>query len=192
MIPYRRNTDTILKTQNLIAELKEIATENSFAESLLYFYERTGFLTSKQLVSGRKMLNSYPVGGKNIFDWSILVDGVYIDSDPNTVFPQLYKIAHLKNKYKIVKRVIRRRGINTPAWSTVVDNGYAHERIFNLFKDGAIRLLSFDEMVEIGRKTGLCCICGRALDDKKSVELGMGPTCAKRVKESSNKMLDSE
>jgi hypothetical protein len=189
MIPYRRNTDTILKTENLIAELKEITIKNSFAESLLRFYDRTGFLTSKQLVSGRKLLNSELVGGKNVFDWSILVDGVYIDLDPNAVFPQLYKIAHLKNKYKIVKRVIRRRGINTPAWSTVVDNGYAHERIFNLFKDGDIRLLSFDEMVEIGRKTGLCCICGRALDDKKSIELGMGPTCAKRVKEFSNKII---
>ena len=38
-----------------------------------------------------------------------------------------------------------------------------------------------DEMVEIGRKTGLCCICGRSLDDEKSVEAGIGPVCAKKV-----------
>jgi hypothetical protein len=71
--------------------------------------------------------------------------------------------------------------LNSPSWSSLADNGFAHQRILKLFGDGDIRLLSFDEMVEIGRKTGLCCICGRSLDDEKSIEAGIGPVCAKKV-----------
>lgn len=31
-----------------------------------------------------------------------------------------------------------------------------------------------------GRRTGMCCMCGRGLTDERSVNLGMGPVCAAR------------
>jgi hypothetical protein len=113
---------------------------------------------------------------ENRNSWSILVDGLYIDSDEDETFIQLYKVFTLNGK-----RVIRRRGLSSPFWASLVDNGFAHERILKFLGDGDIRLLSFDEMVEIGRKTGLCCICGRSLDDEQSIESGIGPVCAKKV-----------
>lgn len=36
---------------------------------------------------------------------------------------------------------------------------------------------------EIGLKTGICCVCGKTLTTKKSMELGIGPDCNKKLKE---------
>ena len=150
-------------------------TRNEFAMSLVDFYDKNAFLTPKQLYAGKNLVRKMTVN-EHAYSWSILVDGLYIDSDEDEAFVQLYKVFSLNGK-----RTIRRRGLNSPSWATVVDNGFAHQRILRLLGDGAIRLLTFDEMVEIGRKTGLCCICGRALDDEKSIEAGIGPVCAKKV-----------
>ena len=150
-------------------------TSNDFAMSLVDFYDRSGFLTPKQVFAGanlaRKLTNN-----DDAINWSILADGLYIDSDEDEHFIQVYKVFSINGK-----RSIRRRGLNSPSWATIVDNGFAHQRILKLLEDGDIRLLSFDEMVEIGRKTGLCCICGRSLDDAKSIEAGIGPVCAKKL-----------
>ena len=154
---------------DLIAALRSM-DRHEFAKSLVAFYDRAGFLTQKQLLAGSKL-----VGGTTPEFFSALVDGLYIDTDEDSTFVQVYKVFHLKGK-----RTIRRRGLNSPSWSTITDNGFAHERIAKLLDSMDIRLLSFDEMVEIGRKTGLCCICGRSLDDKKSIESGIGPVCAKK------------
>jgi len=170
---------TPLEVSNLVEQLRRISNENSFANSLVQFYDKSGFLTPKQIFAGKKlMLTSVPGYGQG-FSWSLLVDGVYVDSDQGGAFTQIYKVSVSDGK-----RVIRRRGINVPAWSLVKDNGFAHQRILKLLGEGYIRLLSFDEMVEIGRRTGLCCICGRALDDDKSIDAGIGPVCAKKLKSS--------
>lgn len=157
---------------SLIASLR-LMERHEFAKSLVAFYDNTGFLTEKQLLAGSKL-----VGGtasvKEFF--SALVDGLYIDADEDETFIQVYKVFHFNGK-----RSIRRRNLNSPSWATILDNGFAHERIVKLLADNDIRLLSFDEMVQIGRKTGLCCICGRSLDDKKSIDAGIGPVCAKKV-----------
>ena len=165
------------EVEDLIRQLRGVSDKNSFANSLVQFYDKSGFLTPKQIFAGKRLaLTSIPGAGHG-FSWSILVDGVYIDSDSESKFVQLYKVAHVKQK-----RVIRRRGIDIPAWSSVKDNGFAHQRILKLLGESYIRLLSFDEMVEIGRRPGRCCICGRALDDEKSVAAGIGPICAKNLK----------
>lgn len=36
---------------------------------------------------------------------------------------------------------------------------------------------------EIGLTTGICCVCGKTLTTKKSMELGIGPDCNKKLKE---------
>jgi hypothetical protein len=161
--------------ESLIIQLRAISKKSSFALSLVQFYDRSGMLTPKQVLAGKKLVSRFSIN-EHAYSWSILADGLYIDSDEDEAFVQLYKVFSLNGK-----RTIRRRGVNSPSWATVVDNGFAHQRILKLLGDGAIRLLTFDEMVEIGRKTGLCCICGRALDDEKSIEAGIGPVCAKKV-----------
>jgi hypothetical protein len=34
---------------------------------------------------------------------------------------------------------------------------------------------------EIGRLTGICCVCGRTLTNEASIEDGIGPVCAGRM-----------
>lgn len=171
---------------NLVLELRSISNKNNFAKSLVQFYEKTGFLTPKQVFAAKKLMSTSMRGYGPSFSWEILVDGVYIDVEQDGNFTQLYKVSHAKNKYRIMKRTIRRRGINTPSWSTVIDNGFAHQRILKLLGGGYIRLLSHDEMVDIGRKTGLCCVCGRTLDDEESIKAGIGPVCAKKMAKNTN------
>ena len=160
--------------EKLVASLRRF-TKNNFAMSLVDFYEKNKHLSVKQFHAGSTLVRKMTVN-EHAYSWSILADGVYIDSNEDETFVQLYKVAKVDGK-----RVIRRRGVNSPYWSSLVDNGFSHQRILKLLGDGDIRPLSFDEMVEIGRKTGLCCICGRSLDDEKSVEAGIGPVCAKKV-----------
>lgn len=160
--------------QKLVDSLRRF-TKNNFAMSLVEFYDKNNYLSEKQFYAGKNLVRKMTVN-EHAYSWSILADGVYIDSDEDESFVQLYKVFSLNGK-----RVIRRRGVNSPYWSSLADNGFAHQRILKLLGDGEIRILTFDEMVEIGRKTGLCCICGRALDDEKSIEAGIGPVCAKKI-----------
>jgi hypothetical protein len=160
--------------KKLVGSLRRF-TDNNFAMSLVDFYDKKNFLSPKQISAGNNLVRKRTVN-EHAYSWSILADGLYIDSNEDETFVQLYKVFSLDGK-----RTIRRRGLNSPSWSTLVDNGFSHQRILRLLGDGDIRLLSFDEMVEIGRKTGLCCICGRSLDDEKSIEAGVGPVCAKKV-----------
>jgi hypothetical protein len=170
-------------TKKLVGSLRRF-TGNHFAMSLVDFYDKKNYLSPKQMSAGSTLVRKLTVN-EHAYSWSILADGLYIDSNEDETFIQLYKVVTLDGK-----RVIRRRGVDSPSWSSLVDNGFSHQRILKLLGDGDIRLLSFDEMVEIGRKTGLCCICGRSLDDEKSVEAGIGPVCAKKVL--SGAVADSE
>jgi hypothetical protein len=165
--------------QKLVGSLRRFS-KNNFAMSLVDFYDKNNYLSEKQFHAGKNLVRKITVN-EHAYSWSILADGVYIDSNEEEAFVQLYKVFSLNGK-----RAIRRRGLNSPYWSSLADNGFAHQRILKLLGDGDIRILSFDEMVEIGRKTGLCCICGRSLDDEKSVEAGIGPVCAKKVLGSSS------
>ena len=147
--------------------------QSTFAQSLVAFYDKAGFLTKNQLIAGSKLVGG--LSQEQTKKWVTTIDdGLYIDKDE--YFIQIYKVFKIKGK-----RSIRRRGLNLASWATVTNNGFAHERIAKMIEDGDMRPLSFDEMIEIGRKTGLCCICGRSLDDEKSIEAGIGPVCAKNV-----------
>jgi hypothetical protein len=41
--------------------------------------------------------------------------------------------------------------------------------------------MTLEEAKAFGMATGLCCVCGRFLNDPKSVEQGIGPVCIKKV-----------
>ena len=45
---------------------------------------------------------------------------------------------------------------------------------------GLTRKLTLEEAQEWGRRTGVCCSCGRELTDPDSISRGLGPICARR------------
>lgn len=44
-----------------------------------------------------------------------------------------------------------------------------------------VRKLTLEEAAAYGRRTGVCCNCGRELTDPASIEAGIGPVCAGRL-----------
>ena len=147
-------------------------TWSNFAQSLYDFYSKSGGFTKKQYESVVKMRmtvdSEYDPYGKEI------VDGVYI-SESNNIF----KLTTPPNKYELgaAKRSLRKRYIESSSWSDVKSGSQIG--FYTGVKDGAIRLLSDDELVQIGRDTGICCVCGKVLDNPKSIAAGIGPHCAK-------------
>jgi hypothetical protein len=142
-----------------------------FAQSLSNFYYEAGGLTKKQYDSAVKLRmsvdKSYDPYGENI------VDGVYIN-EANYV----YKLTSApKNEFGFTKRSLRSRRIDSPVWSEIKDAGQIG--FYTGANDGTIRLLSDDELIQIGRDTGICCVCGKVLDNPKSIAAGIGPHCAK-------------
>lgn len=45
----------------------------------------------------------------------------------------------------------------------------------------AVNTRGLEAVKEIGRLTGVCCICGRELTDEQSIAAGIGPICAGRI-----------
>lgn len=44
-----------------------------------------------------------------------------------------------------------------------------------------VRKLTLEEAAAYGRRTGVCCACGRELTDPVSIEAGIGPICSTRL-----------
>jgi hypothetical protein len=57
--------------------------------------------------------------------------------------------------------------------------GNASEDVINLLEDANDNLLQLAKIY--GHETGSCSICGRTLNDPLSVQMGIGPVCAKRL-----------
>lgn len=60
-----------------------------------------------------------------------------------------------------------------------VFRGEASEDVLNLLEDANENLLKLAQMY--GHETGQCSVCNRELSDKKSIQLGIGPICLKRL-----------
>lgn len=170
------------RTKSVVERLEALSSLSSFQESILGFYRRTGFLTIKQLTAVEKQLHrGIPLLGSERVSrfWGKVKPGVYMEDNAN--YPMLHKIAYVRDGERMRKRVIRSRAIASQSWHTVQNNGFAHEFLYDKIERGDARLLSFEEMVQIGRDTGTCCICGRYLDNEESIKAGIGPHCAKLV-----------
>lgn len=151
---------------------------SEFAQSLASFYEKNGGFTEKQFDSAQNMRlkldEFYDPYGRSV------ENGVYIDEEEDVIF----KLSWLKRgDYK--SRSLRSRAIDSPNWREV-KNGFAFNKRDDFFNDvisGRIRLLSEEELINIGRTTGICCVCGKTLDNAQSIAAGIGPYCAKQQKE---------
>lgn len=175
MSPQRRSN--LLQDKGLFEWMKE-QDWSEFAQSLASFYEKNGGFTEKQFESARSMRlkldEFYDPHGRSV------ENGVYIDEEEDIIF----KLSWLKkDDYK--SRSLRSRKIDSPNWREV-KNGFAFNKRDEFFDDvisGRIRLLSEDELIKIGRSTGICCVCGKTLDNPSSIAAGIGPYCAKQQKE---------
>jgi hypothetical protein len=165
------------KDQSMYEWLKE-QDWSEFATSLSAYYEKSGGFTEKQYESARSMRIKLdecydPLG-------TAVENGVYIDDVDETI----YKLSWTKkNDFK--SRSLRKREINSPSWREV-KNGFSRndrDDFFNNVRDGVLRMLDEDELVQIGRRTGICCVCGKTLDNPQSIAAGIGPYCAKQQKE---------
>ena len=148
---------------------------SEFAVSLINFYDEHGGFTENQYNAAfnmrLKLDEFYDPYGNSV------KNGVYINDDNG----YLYKLSWVtKNDYK--SRSLRKRHIESPAWRDVKNTFSTKHRIefFQKVKNGELRLLGENELMEIGRKTSICCVCAMPLDNPKSIALGIGPHCLRQ------------
>lgn len=151
-------------------------TWSDFAQSLADYHEKHGGLTENQYKSAMSMRSKldeyYDPYGKTI------ENGVYMDTENE----EIYKLAWtVKNEFK--SRSLRRRFVDSPNWRNVPD-GRKHE-FFSGVTSGKFVTLTEEQIIQIGKNTGICCVCGKVLDNPASIAAGIGPYCAKqqRMKE---------
>lgn len=168
----RPGTSTLLKDDAMKSWLGR-QTWSEFAQSLYRFCCTNGGFTEKQLLAAEKMRikvdENYDPYGRGVDE------GVYIDDENKYIF----KIATIERGDDRKMRSIRKRLIDVPGWS---DIKLASNKalLFECIKTGQFRMLTDEELIEIGKKTGICCDCGKILDNPKSIAAGIGPYCAKK------------
>jgi len=149
-----------------------LQTWSDFAQSLYDYCLTHGGLTEKQMLSAEKMRikvdPEYDPYGEGVWE------GVYIDDEDKYIF----KISIVTKNNDEQVRSIRKRLIDMPGWS---DIKLASDKalLFGCIKTGTYRMLNDDELIDIGRRTGICCDCGKVHDNPKSIAAGIGPYCAK-------------
>jgi hypothetical protein len=167
----RPGTSRLIKDDDMRIWLM-LQTWSDFAQSLYDYCLTHGGLTEKQMLSAEKMRikvdPEYDPYGEGVWE------GVYIDDEDEYIF----KISIVTKNNDEQVRSIRKRLIDMPGWS---DIKLASNKalLFGCIKTGTYRMLNDDELIDIGRRTGICCDCGKVLDNPKSIAAGIGPYCAK-------------
>lgn len=167
----RSGTSKLIKDDDMRIWLM-LQTWSDFAQSLYDYSLTHGGFTEKQMLSAEKMRikvdPEYDPYGEGIWE------GVYIDDEDKYIF----KISIVTKNNNEQVRSIRKRLIDMPGWS---DIKLASNKalLFGCIKTGTYRMLNDDELIDIGRRTGICCDCGKVLDNPKSIAAGIGPYCAK-------------
>jgi len=152
-----------------------LQTWSEFAQSLHQFYEGRGGFTEKQMMSAVNMRikvdPDFDPYGKET------KDGIYIDDEDRYIF-KIDVVAKGDDKQV---RSVRKRLIEMAGWSEV-KLASNKALLFENISNGTYRMLNDDELIAIGRRTGICCDCGKVLDNPASVAAGIGPYCAKKRK----------
>ena len=151
---------------------------SDFAQNLSEFYLTNSGFTEKQLQSAiemrKKVDKFYDPSGKSV------ENGFYMDE----INQEIYKLAW-KTEGDFKSRFLRKRRVDSPTWFEV-KNGYsrsARDDFFTNVANGNFIKLTEEGIIKIGKNTGICCVCGKVLDDPQSIAAGIGPTCAKQQKD---------
>ena len=167
----RPGTSRLIKDDDMRIWLM-LQTWSDFAQSLYDYCLTHGGLTEKQMLSAEKMRikvdPEYDPYGEGVWE------GVYIDDEDKYIFK--ITIVTKNNANKV--RSVRKRLMGAAGW-TEVKLASNKAVLFQCIKTGTYRMLNDDELVDIGRRTGICCDCGKVLDNPKSIAAGIGPYCAK-------------
>lgn len=179
----------------LYKELVKVQREGSTSEfitSLASRFDAKGELSENQIAAwtrGREKLNALIAerkaqeAARPVIDLTPIIE----------IFQNAISNGHKKPKYRangVVLNLAPATGVNAGAIYVKTDDGdYAGKLVDQKFKP----LRGFEGLQEVlldiakdplaaavayGRKTGKCACCGRALDNKESVERGIGPICA--------------
>jgi hypothetical protein len=171
----------------LIDALREIASWNSFAASLVEWFDKRGSLSEKQIGSAIAMLMKLKANKAQ------KVEAPSVDlSNVVAMFSKAHE-AIKTPKFRFEDLVISRapdHGKNAGALYVKVNGDYAGKvkggKFFGLktAPDGIVSKLQqiskdpLSSAVAYGKKTGNCACCGRDLTRHDSIERGVGPICA--------------
>ncbi len=174
--------------QDVFDFLKNAASWSSFARSLIDYHEKKGHLTDRQLQAAISMMHKVKcreaAGKINLAEIKALFDYAKESGIKRPVLRG--------NGLKLTLASARSR--NPGAIYVKDENGNYFGKITKEGKyfpttDAPEEILSelqkiaedpLKYMKDYGKKTGECACCGRELTNPDSIELGIGPICAKR------------
>ena len=168
---------------DMIEYLNEVSGWNSFAANMIYAINEFGSLTSPQKGAVEKMQAKHVA--KKAADKEQATDGIDLTDLPAGT----YAVPGGDTRLKIA---VRRPAKNSKWYGwTFVDDGSEYGKRQNYGRQApgknyvgncvdqltAIAADPKAAMAAYGKLTGTCGMCGRHLEDEKSVEIGIGPVC---------------
>ena len=187
-IPHSNNVVSKIDA-NLIKDLTEISSWNSFASSLVEQYSKRGTLSDKQTGAAIAMLMKVKANKAK------KAEAPTVDlSNVVAMFNKAHE-AIKTPKFRFEDLVISRapdHGVNAGSLYIKVDGEYAGKvrdgKFFGLktAPDGILSKLEqiskdpLSSAIAYGKKTGNCSCCGRDLTRHDSIERGVGPICAEK------------
>jgi len=183
-IPHSNNVVSKVDA-NLIKDLTEISSWNSFASSLVEQYSKRGTLSDKQTGAAIAMLMKVKANKAQKADAPSIDLGNVV-----AMFSKAHE-AIKTPRFRFEDLVISRapdHGVNAGALYVKVNGDYAGK-----VKEGKwfgsqdilpkLQQISKDPLssaVAYGRRTGTCACCGKELTVHESIERGIGPICAEK------------
>lgn len=183
-IPHSNNVVSKIDA-NLIKDLTEISSWNSFASSLVEQYSKRGTLSDKQTGAAIAMLMKVKANKAKKADAPSIDLGNVV-----AMFSKAHE-AIKTPRFRFEDLVISRapdHGVNAGALYVKVNGDYAGK-----VKEGKwfgsqdilpkLQQISKDPLssaVAYGRRTGACACCGKELTVHESIERGIGPICAEK------------
>ena len=121
-----------------------------------------------------------------------------VKAQPNTLnFPKTIDIV-LRNDIRLhlgdCKIVITQAGrlcLVSPLFGSGYFGSFERDGLFRPTKSCTVEMITklqdveargIEAVKEIGRLTGICCVCGRTLTNEASIEDGIGPICSGRMR----------
>ena len=183
-IPHSNNVVSKVDA-NLIKDLTEISSWNSFASSLVEQYSKRGSLSDKQTGAAIAMLMKVKANKAQKADAPSIDLGNVV-----AMFSKAHE-AIKTPRFRFEDLVISRapdHGVNAGALYVKIEGEYAGK-----VKEGKwfgsqdilpkLQQISKDPLssaVAYGRRTGTCACCGKELTVHESIERGIGPICAEK------------
>lgn len=178
-----------MNIETLRPQLEAISSWNSFAKSLCEQIDRKGELSDKQFAACEKMLEKLTNGADARAKKSGAVDMTGIETLFATARSNgLKRLAFVAADLRITPAAEKSRN----AGGFYVKNGDAYQGKIVGGKfiasgecaDDTLAILSeiaadpAGQARLYGKRTGICCCCGRELTDPESIAAGIGPVCA--------------